>query len=135
VAPKPKRGLKVIAGIFLTKSLDADAESAPPILVIDTNFITNLNKLRIQLDTKLLVSSSYRCTAHNAAVGGATASFHMKGMAADIATPTADFKSKLLFVAKDLFGGIIAYNTWMHATNFILELSNDQSNKKAIRYV
>lgn len=48
--------------------------------------IDSLNKLQIARDyfgKPVMVNSSYRCPAHNAAVGGAKASYHMKAMAHD----------------------------------------------------
>lgn len=43
-----------------------------------------LQRLRDYAGVSLTVVSGTRCEAHNAAVGGAPASFHMKGMAFDV---------------------------------------------------
>lgn len=45
-----------------------------------------LDPLRSKWGAPIIVSSGYRCPALNKAVGGATSSQHMKGMAADIHT-------------------------------------------------
>lgn len=44
----------------------------------------NLEALRAAAGRPLLVNCAYRCPARNALVGGAPASFHMQGRAADI---------------------------------------------------
>ena len=43
-----------------------------------------LEKVRYAIGKPIIITSGIRCPAHNAAVGGATASKHMLGMAADI---------------------------------------------------
>ena len=43
-----------------------------------------LEAFRAALGKPVLVDSAYRCRAHNAAVGGAPDSEHMRGLAADI---------------------------------------------------
>ena len=43
-----------------------------------------LEPLRKRYGKPIIVNSGYRCSIHNAAVGGATQSQHMKGEAADI---------------------------------------------------
>jgi len=43
-----------------------------------------LEPVRVALDTPIWIDSGYRCPALNKAVGGARASDHMKGMAADL---------------------------------------------------
>lgn len=52
--------------------------------VIDINLITNLNKLRKQVNSPLTIKSGLRCTKWNKLQGGATSSRHMTGKAADI---------------------------------------------------
>ena len=47
-----------------------------------------LQPLRTALGVEMPVNSGYRCPELNAAVGGVPTSQHMKGEAADIATPT-----------------------------------------------
>ena len=43
-----------------------------------------LDQLREQLGESLIVSSGYRCPTHNRNIGGASQSYHMKGIAADV---------------------------------------------------
>lgn len=51
---------------------------------ISLELIETLQKIRDHFGKPVIITSGYRCPAHNAAVGGAKASYHMKGMAADI---------------------------------------------------
>ena len=70
----------------------------------DMNIVRNIVKLseflqviRNELKLPIIINSGYRSTEVNAAVGGASNSFHMKGLAADIRCPDMD---KLLLVLK-----------------------------------
>ena len=52
---------------------------------INPNLVTNLEKLYRVLDcSKIIVTSGYRCSAHDKAVGGNGTGQHTKGNAADI---------------------------------------------------
>jgi len=52
---------------------------------IDKRLLVMLEQLRIRIGNKpIIITSGYRCPAHNKAVGGATNSQHMYGKAADI---------------------------------------------------
>ncbi len=52
---------------------------------ISNRLVKILQNIRKTVDTPLYVLSGYRCPAHNARVGGAPRSYHMRGEAADIA--------------------------------------------------
>lgn len=84
-------------------------------LKVDLNLIVLLEKLRAEVGQPIHVSSGYRCPKHNAAVGGATNSYHMKGMAADITIPNHS-PSDIARLARKLgFGGI---GTYIHGGNY-----------------
>lgn len=76
-----------------------------------------LQELRDLAGVPLIVTSGYRCPAHNQAVGGAPGSQHMHGLAADIwskhLTPKelADLAEKIPAFAN---GGIGLYSRWVH---------------------
>ena len=84
---------------------------------LDDNLVSMLEKLYTALDcSKIIVSSGYRCSAHDKAVGGNGSGFHTKGMAADIccyAKSGAIISSKIVCcTAQDLgFGGIANINS------------------------
>lgn len=69
-------------------------------VMIDNRLVTMLDRVRHTLDKPIYVNSGYRCVAHNKAVGGATGSYHVKGLAADI-TAHCDLKrlQRLCFAA------------------------------------
>ena len=51
---------------------------------MDTRLLDVLDKMRERLGEPLVVSSGYRCPTHNRNSSGASQSYHMKGMAADV---------------------------------------------------
>ena len=51
---------------------------------MDTRLLEVLDKMRERLGEPLVVSSGYRCPTHNRNRGGASQSYHMRGMAADV---------------------------------------------------
>ena len=51
---------------------------------IDTKLVEYLQKIRDHFGKAVTINSGYRCSKHNKRVGGATASYHVKGQAADI---------------------------------------------------
>jgi len=51
---------------------------------VDMRLVDALQKLRDACGVPIRVVSGYRCPKHNAEVGGAKNSYHMRGMAADI---------------------------------------------------
>jgi len=57
--------------------------------LIDPELMEKLELLREMVGHPITVHSGYRCPAYNAAIGGNVAkySYHMRGMAADIAAP------------------------------------------------
>lgn len=69
-------------------------------VMIDNRLVTMLDRVRHTLGKPIYVNSGYRCVAHNKAVGGATGSYHVKGLAADI-TAHCDLKrlQRLCFAA------------------------------------
>ena len=87
---------------------------------IDTDLVVGLQKLRDKLtelrgkDTPIHINSGHRCEAHNTAVGGAKASRHMQGSAADITVPgvSPDFVAA---AAENVgFLGIGLYDGFVH---------------------
>lgn len=53
-------------------------------VLVDEQLVTYLQQIRHHFGASVTVNSGYRCTVHNKAVGGASRSLHLKGMAADI---------------------------------------------------
>jgi uncharacterized protein YcbK (DUF882 family) len=79
----------------------------------------NLQVLRDVIG-RIDLTNAYRCEEHNADVGGATDSQHIKGKAADIKSSTLN-PSEIASIVDDLMkiewfkiGGIGIYNTFTH---------------------
>ena len=53
-------------------------------VLIDSTLVKILQNIRDHFGAPVTINSAYRCATHNKAVGGATGSYHTKGMAADI---------------------------------------------------
>ena len=52
--------------------------------LIDPHLVTYLQNIRDYFGVEVIITSAYRCLSYNSSVGGATGSYHTKGMAADI---------------------------------------------------
>lgn len=81
---------------------------------------TNLEILRKHLGKPISITSGYRSTDHNAKIGGAKNSTHVKGKAADIKvsgfSPLAVYNAieGLIKSGKMKEGGLGLYPTWVH---------------------
>lgn len=79
-----------------------------------------LQVLRDHIGRPITITSGYRSPEHNKKVGGAKASKHVLGMAADFKveglTPATVIKDiEVLIMAKQMLeGGIGIYPTWVH---------------------
>ena len=75
------------------------------------SLLAKLQTLRHQLGTPLVITSGYRCEAHNRTVGGATSSYHVQGMAADIAAGPTNLSVQSLadYCQQMGFGGVGGY--------------------------
>lgn len=69
---------------FKSTEFDCHGQNCCSETKVDDQLITYLQKIRDHFSKSVTISSGYRCETHNRSVGGATASRHAKGMAADI---------------------------------------------------
>lgn len=60
------------------KHCNGKSDSINPLL------IQLLNRVRVEFNKPIVITSGFRCNAHNESVGGASASKHLTGEAADI---------------------------------------------------
>jgi uncharacterized protein YcbK (DUF882 family) len=85
-----------------------------------TELAKNLEVLRKHIGQPIRVTSGFRSREHNKKIGGATNSFHVLGMAADIQvskmTPEQVAKAIELLIAEGKMkeGGLGIYRTWVH---------------------
>lgn len=82
----------------------------------DDQLVRLLERIRKNFGVPVTVTSGIRCKTHNANVGGASASQHMKGTAADIVVKGIDPKAVAAYVETLMpnTGGIGIYNTFVH---------------------
>lgn len=86
--------------------------------MVDTGFIWRLETLRELYNKPMRINSGVRCWHHNEAIGGATASYHLMGRAADIAIISDSDRHLILRLALQLqFGGIGLMSKAIHLDN------------------
>ena len=76
---------------------------------VDFEALQCLDALRRALGRALVVVSGYRCLKHNTAVGGAPASYHMRGKAFDVAVTRGKIGAFVTAAKEAGFRGIIMY--------------------------
>lgn len=84
---------------------------------INTTALRCLERVRLEIGQPFVITSAYRCPAHNAAVGGAPTSMHQLGCAFDVMWTgwPAELRSAMVNSARDHFaGGIGLYADWIH---------------------
>ena len=74
-----------------------------------------LDPVRERMGKAIYVNSGYRCPKHNLKVGGAKASQHMKGEAADIRCEDNE-QLKRLIKEQGVFDQMIVYSTFVHVS-------------------
>lgn len=85
---------------------------------MDARLLQMADTLREMLNRPLIVHSAMRCEAHNRAVGGASNSAHLFGMAMDIRAMSGTERWQLIFTAKMVgFKRIGVGNTFIHVDN------------------
>lgn len=66
---------------------------------MDSKFLDRLSTIQFGMRGTLVITSGYRCPAHNAAVGGSPTSQHLQGLAADIACNDANKRMLIVSLA------------------------------------
>ena len=78
------------------------------------DFEEHLLALRIIFGRSMKVNSCFRCEKHNKDIGGAKSSYHVKGMAIDIAIPDGQYRADLATKAFALGWSVGTYKTFLH---------------------
>lgn len=69
---------------FTSTEFDCHGGGCCSVTLIDDKLVEYLQQIRNHFGKAVNINSSYRCPIHNKKVGGASASYHTKGQAADI---------------------------------------------------
>jgi uncharacterized protein YcbK (DUF882 family) len=80
--------------------------------IIDVEHVEKLQELRDKWRKPIKITSAYRCAKHNADVGGATKSRHVKGDATDI--QVKDLTPDQVADDCEEFSGLGRYNSFTH---------------------
>lgn len=81
---------------------------------ISKQLVTYLQLIRNHFGKAVRINSGYRCAKHNAAVGGARASKHMQGQAADIKVSGVEPKEVAKYAESIGIKGIGLYDSFVH---------------------
>lgn len=82
---KFKKGVSTqLSANFRSTEFDCHGVGCCNETLVDMQLVEYLQKIRDHFGKPIIISSGYRCERHNRSVGGATASKHKQGMAADI---------------------------------------------------
>lgn len=81
---------------------------------IDEKLVEYLEAIRTHFDAPVYVSSGYRCPTHNAAVRGASKSYHMRGQAADITVKGVEPAEVAKYAESIGILGIGLYDSFTH---------------------
>jgi peptidoglycan hydrolase-like protein with peptidoglycan-binding domain len=81
----PKNSTEKLSANFKVAEFACKGTDCCKTVKIDIDLVAYLQKIRDRFGAPVTINSGYRCEKHNKAVGGASGSYHVKGMAADIA--------------------------------------------------
>lgn len=83
---------------------------------VSKELVLTLQDLRDHFGEAVNVTSACRCKAHNAKVGGAKASKHLLGVAADVKVRNKSLFSVYEYLSKKYSGkfGVIEYSSFVH---------------------
>lgn len=97
--------------------LDEQADAPPEVRVNLVRLCADILEPARGLVGPLRVNSGYRCPGLNAAIGGARASAHMEGLAADVYPLTMDIRDAFMRLARSALPFqqlIFEYSRWIH---------------------
>lgn len=92
---------------------------------IEALVVNVLDPARERLELPIKVNSGYRCPKHNAEVGGAVRSQHLKGEAADIHCANNERLAEII-IENGNFDQIIIYPTFIHVSYKRLGINRNQ---------
>lgn len=113
--------MQLTKNFHLSEFASKDGKGFPPDVIPNIKKLAaNLQIIRDTIGKPININSGYRSPEHNAKIGGAKNSYHVKGMAADIVVKDMTPKEiekvilQLIHDKKIEAGGLKAYNTFVH---------------------
>ena len=110
--PTLKRGY--LSENFKESEFACKGKGTLPTQGIDPKLLELLESIRAHFDAPIKINSGYRSPEHNAKVGGAKGSYHVKGMAADIVVRGVPASKVYLYLNETHNGGVGAYQRFTH---------------------
>ena len=83
-------------------------------ILVDVDFVDMLQEIRGHFGVPVTINSAYRTESYNAKVGGAKASYHVKGQAFDIVVKGHTPQEVAQYAQRMGINGIIQYNGFVH---------------------
>jgi uncharacterized protein YcbK (DUF882 family) len=110
--PVLKRGY--LSENFKESEFACKGKGTLPAQGIDPKLLALLEDIRTHFGAPIKINSGYRSPEHNAKVGGAKGSYHVKGMAADIVVRGVPAKVVYNYLAGMHTGGVGKYSRFTH---------------------
>ena len=97
------------------KAKEFQSKDKSKYLLISTELIEVLEKIRSHFNKPVIINSGYRTPSWNSKVNGASNSYHCKGMAADIVVKGHSSKEVAKYADSIMDqGGVIRYTNFVH---------------------
>lgn len=80
----PKGSKEKLSNNFYVSEFACHGNGCCGIVMIDDKLVGYIQQIRDHFGKPITINSGYRCSTHNKNIGGASNSYHTKGMAADI---------------------------------------------------
>lgn len=90
---------------------------------MDADLVSKLNEARRLAQVPFVITSAYRCAAHNKAIGGAKNSAHTRGNAVDIKIPNSNIAFRVIKSLMDVGFTRIGYNQ----KHLFIHVDNDKT--------
>ena len=111
---KPVLKIGYLSENFKESELMCKGTKTLPEKGIDPKLLELLEHIRAHFDAPVKINSGYRSPEHNAKVGGAKGSYHVKGMAADIVVKGVPAIKVYNYLNTTHYGGVGRYSRFTH---------------------
>jgi len=111
---KPTLKAGYLSENFTVKEFMCKGTETLPTQGIDPKLLELLEHIRAHFDAPVKINSGYRSPSHNAKIGGAKGSYHVKGMAADIVVKGVPASKVYDYLNTTHNGGVGRYKRFTH---------------------